>query len=727
MSGRARRDDIAPSLFPFLAVLLCTMGALVLILMLIVSNAQATAKEIAATVEAENVSQEMVALSQEMQKVRENQQKELDRKQGELAHIEDHINRLQSQIEELVGKYEKLAEEKDKENIEQADWEKKKKELELAIAKAEEELKEKEEETKNKKAAYSIIPYQGPNGTSRRPIYLECVADGLIIQPDGFKLGLRDLKPPHGPGNPLDAVLRAIRSHLESIDATGGATPYPLLIVRPDGIRTYAMARGAMASWDDQFGYELVSNDLNLKYPNFERPINTELEEVVAQARERQIALIAAMPNRMRGMLDEEMGSDGDSWGPIEGNGGDGLGSEGEEGELAFSEDAEMIQKLPDGTPLPTPGSAGASNGPGTNGGTGTNGGPASFNGTGSMSLTSGGRPNSGDGVNLGGLPAGSMPGSLANGGLAGTSLGSGNSRNSAGVVGPHGYATGTGNSANMGSTGTGTANGTQNGTQNATGEFGEQSEGLAGEASTGASNAQTAQSRSNAMAKGQTKAGDYGYTAGQTQGSDTADAGNSSSGQVAQNGKANGTAPPEDSAYRDVKGGSDSAMGPAGGEGGPGFTMTSSNASKSKPAGQEDKNAKPQNNSVSGPSGTGVVVSRGNDWTRQNIRGTAVERTIRIRCQEDRWVIQPEPGQQGTKTIFLRKGLVQARTDLSKALQGRVDSWGMALAGGYWKPKVVVAIDPNAQQRYEQLQRVLQGSGIDVTEEETPNGQKPR
>jgi hypothetical protein len=319
------------------------------------------------------------------------------------------------------------------------------------------------------------------------------------------------------------------------------------------------------------------------------------------------------------------------------------------------------------------------------------------------------------------------MPGSLANGGLAGTSLGSVNSRNSAGVVGPHGYATGTGNSANMGSTGTGTANGTQNGAQNATGEFGEQSEGLAGEASTGASNSQTVQPRSNAMAKGQTKAGDYGYTAGQTQGSDTADAGNSSSGQVAQNGKANGTAPPEDSAYRDVKGGSDSAMGPAGGEGGPGFTMTSSNASKSKPAGQEDKNAKPQNNSVSGPSGTGVVVSRGNDWTRQNIRGTAVERTIRIRCQEDRWVIQPEPGQQGTKTIFLRKGLVQARTDLSKALQGRVDSWGMALAGGYWKPKVVVAIDPNAQHRYEQLQRVLQGSGIDVTEEETPNGQKPR
>jgi hypothetical protein len=50
-----------------------------------------------------------------------------------------------------------------------------------------------------------------------------------------------------------------------------------------------------------------------------------------------------------------------------------------------------------------------------------------------------------------------------------------------------------------------------------------------------------------------------------------------------------------------------------------------------------------------------------------------------------------------------------------------------MALAGGYWKPKIVVVIDPNAQHRYEQLQRVLQGSGIDVMEEESPNGQKPQ
>lgn len=724
MSGRSRRDEVAPSLFPFLAVLLCTMGALVLILMLIVSNAQATAKEIAASAEAEQISEEMVALSEEMQKVRANQQLELDRKQGELAHVEDHIQRLQNQMEELVSKYEKLAEEKDRNNNEQADWEKKKRELELAISQKEEEIKEKEEEAKNKKPAYSIIPYQGPNGTSRRPIYLECVADGLIIQPDGFKLSLRDLKPPHGPGNPLDSVLRAIRNHLESIDATGGATPYPLLIVRPDGIRTYAMARGAMASWDDQFGYELVANELTLKFPKFERPLDVELEKIVAQARERQIALIAAMPNRMRGMLQDELGEDGDSWGPIEGNG-DGLAhGEDEEGDLVFAEDAEMIQKFPDGTSLPAPGS-GAPGSRDSRVGTGND--PTMGNrAMGDRALGS----TSGFGVSALSAPSVSSNGTrLANSGLAGTG-----GQRPLNVSGSQGVGLDPNNNSGIPGTGETFAAGERGGANSGQ----SQSPMVAGDTSVGAENANGQQLSDNRLNKDEATAANYGYTASNSASSRSGDSGNGdASGRMAKNGKASGVAPPQDSVYRDVAGGSDSAMGPAGGEGGPGFTLSSSNASssnssssnasKSKLSSQDDKNAQPPKDSDSGPSGSGVVVSRGNDWTRQNIRGTAVERTIRIRCQEDRWVLQPEPGQQGTKTIFLRKGLTQARTDLSKALQGRVDSWGMALAGGYWKPKIVVTIDPNAQHRYEQLQRVLQGSGIDVIHEEAQNGQKTR
>ena len=48
-----RSESLAPSLFPFLAVLLCTMGALVLMLLLLVVGAQSTAKEVAEKIEDE--------------------------------------------------------------------------------------------------------------------------------------------------------------------------------------------------------------------------------------------------------------------------------------------------------------------------------------------------------------------------------------------------------------------------------------------------------------------------------------------------------------------------------------------------------------------------------------------------------------------------------------------------------------------------------------------------
>ena len=56
--------------------------------------------------------------------------------------------------------------------------------------------------------------------------------------------------------------------------------PYPLLIVAPDGIESYGLARAAMNSWDDQFGYELVPAGVELAFPKAD-PV---LEDKVAAA-----------------------------------------------------------------------------------------------------------------------------------------------------------------------------------------------------------------------------------------------------------------------------------------------------------------------------------------------------------------------------------------------------------------------------------------------------------
>ena len=67
------------------------------------------------------------------------------------------------------------------------------------------------EEAKNRPQAFAIIPYEGANGTKRRPIYIECTEKGIIIQPEGIVLSRLDFDGPLGPGNPLDAALRATR------------------------------------------------------------------------------------------------------------------------------------------------------------------------------------------------------------------------------------------------------------------------------------------------------------------------------------------------------------------------------------------------------------------------------------------------------------------------------------------------------------------------------------
>ncbi len=300
---KSRRDSMMPSLLPFMAVLLCTMGALVLILILIVSDTKGgiirerkeNLDKIAET------SDDVQFVSGELEAVRIKQQSELDRGRRQLAFLEDHITRLHDEAAVLAATAKQIESEllndKTKETQKPSI-----KALEDEISKLEKQLDEQSKEDSNKPPAFAIVPYSGPNGTSRRPIYLECVASGVIVQPEGFLVDMEALKPPYGPGNPLDAVLRLLRSEYEKLDNnfSGVSAPYPLLLVRPDGIKTYAYARSAMGGWDDHFGYELIGSDLRLAFPPSQPGTREKIQTTVAAAKERQIALLAAMPRAFR-------------------------------------------------------------------------------------------------------------------------------------------------------------------------------------------------------------------------------------------------------------------------------------------------------------------------------------------------------------------------------------------------------------------------------------------
>ena len=101
-----------------------------------------------------------------------------------------------------------------------------------------------------------------------------------------------------GPGNPLDASLRAIREHMTRTRGESAGEPYPLLIVRPDGAESYALARAAMRAWDDEFGYELVDHKMPLEFFEPDPALRQMINKAVKDARSRQSILAAAMPSK---------------------------------------------------------------------------------------------------------------------------------------------------------------------------------------------------------------------------------------------------------------------------------------------------------------------------------------------------------------------------------------------------------------------------------------------
>jgi len=304
------------SLFPFLAVLICTMGVLILLLVILVRQArlkalaqaraeagfptqQETTAPIPDDKELRRLEEDLSWQEQQLRTAREKTQSQLTEARLILGHVEDSIRRLREELQALQDRLKHLDRVSETKGPSLAELEQRVRELQEAALNLKTEVDTKEKEKRSK--SYAIIPYQGKFGTTRRPIYLECRGDGVFLQPEGIRFSVQDFLGPLGPGNPLDAALRAIREELlarKEFDPLAEGEPYPLLIVRPDGIEAYYAARAAMTSWGTGSAYELVESDWNLTYP----PRDPKLAEVVQQAvdlaRRRQEFLVKAAPGK---------------------------------------------------------------------------------------------------------------------------------------------------------------------------------------------------------------------------------------------------------------------------------------------------------------------------------------------------------------------------------------------------------------------------------------------
>ena len=686
MSRKRRGESSAPALFPFLAVLLCTIGALVLILVLTVANSHASAKREVESeiIEVAETTNELEIVAEELDVQRDELKARVERRRRDLADIEDHISRLSQTLEQLISKIERIQTQSSQTEEERSVKTEQIAKLKTEIDQKKRELLDEIEKQKKRKPAFAVIPYVGANGTNRRPVYLECTKEGVIVQPEGLLISLSDLRPPFGPGNPLDAALRVLRLAYQQKDATFGVTlpPYPLLIVRPDGIQTYALAREAMSGWDDQFGYELVEKEMELKFPASPAGLKEQLTSTVELAKRRQQALIAALPRRVNGPEGE------DSWDGIDASSPASTGAGNENhpsggSNFVSNDNSQQEWKLVQGIANSQIAGAIQRNG---------------------MASQDSGQAGSGTGGSIGtGLPPSTAnPNSFSSSGntLPGQFTVSNNSNGvtSGANMGTQKTAGAGSKSTNSESNETGMANANQNVADNSGNKAG---------SGGGDPNATDAAAGGNAS----------GSASGGSAGSNSM--ANNASGSTNSSATSNSPAPPGANAFSSgtATGGASgmaSAGGPPQGQSDPNASPNLSLSVNQKP---DSSPAKAKHVRAEGDVKP-ISVSAGHGWAASRAEGkaTPVSRPIVIVALKDRWLLRSDvdPG-KFEANLTMEEGPQKAGEQLALAMRKRVDSWGIAVVGGYWSPSLTIEAASDAQQSVARLERLLEGSGVEI------------
>ena len=302
--SRARPRAAGPSvsLFPFLAVLLCTMGVLIVVLVVLVEHGRGQGEQ--AKRLAEESAQEELQFQQwkvqQLHAALKSAREDLEKANRDLALIDAEVLAAEKDFASLEDRAKRIEDVKASPDVNIEALKKELESLEAQLAQAKE--KAEEPAPSQIKRRYAVVPYLGRHSTFRPPVYIECRADRIIIQPENIVLLDSDFQGSLGPTNALATVLRATREYVRSEGGQQNAEnsfkePYPLLLVRPDGIGAFYVAREALKSFGGQFGYELVEADWEIKFPKPDEKLAAAQKVALADARDRNQILAQAAPS----------------------------------------------------------------------------------------------------------------------------------------------------------------------------------------------------------------------------------------------------------------------------------------------------------------------------------------------------------------------------------------------------------------------------------------------
>ncbi len=219
---RSRRHKLQVSTFPVLAVLLCAMGALLLVLLVMDRRAHDAARARAAQAvrraaeeAARDAEAHRSAFERRRQEARAARQRERDAAHTRLAGQEAEVQGDPAVRDELARAAERLRAEQDDEaalkqkieaehvraeveeqaillvrgdaakNAAQAEASRKEREQMTAdLARLERALADLKAAREREQKTYSVVPYNGKHGDNRQPIYVECAAGRVVFYPD---------------------------------------------------------------------------------------------------------------------------------------------------------------------------------------------------------------------------------------------------------------------------------------------------------------------------------------------------------------------------------------------------------------------------------------------------------------------------------------------------------------------------------------------------------------
>ena len=322
-----RRVGNSVSLFPFLAVLVCAMGALIFLLLVVTRQIRAEARAVAIQeADAETSGAAPAApkplppspppdsavdpaplVLDDVDAVEVDWRGMLDsltarHRDGtrDLDSARSEVELAETRLRVAEGELARLRQDDSDSRARRAELDTKLTRLRVRANELNTQAKQQQQAIRERRAQieaaesqFAFLPFDSATGTRRRPIFIECHPNRIEFSSEKIDLTAANLAGFTRRANPLLAGVRALVEYWSERDAAGAAAedtdpqsrrPYVLMVVRPGGIHAYYLARKLLSRLEAPIGYELVPETMPLAWPARDRVAAAVCRAAIDQA-----------------------------------------------------------------------------------------------------------------------------------------------------------------------------------------------------------------------------------------------------------------------------------------------------------------------------------------------------------------------------------------------------------------------------------------------------------